>query len=331
MDSFNSDTSQASGSDSRNPPEVIAILIEAWKSIGYLQLLVIKRVGFMLVARAPFIIANILVAVLMGYYPSKFLALISLVIHILSGVLAAIILVPVNIASVRNAINLPLDMESIKQECSSRQHELLILIVICITFINLAVILLKALMAPHFIVILFLALIYVGMALCLTSIYMLTFPMIVIQKVDYLTALTNTYEKIKYYWRDIFACFGVIYGMGTLLVALAFMMAYKSAASDSFVLLMVAEVIIFAPLLWLIPWLYATGGILFRELNGLKVSTKPREKSKENTIGTVLTILAYMTVFCGVMSYPYYTKIHSVTRNIFEFDPDTTQVYMSNL
>ena len=261
-------------------PKLTQVIVEAWQLTYGIKWLILKRaleilfLLFLLITAGfvkPAVINNMIVITLnfsSETQPShkffvKFI-----------GILVAIRLwVPLFIVGVHRAIKLPIKLELIKLECKQVEINLFKLTFIYAFILDLASYYVVFLSGDLLFWAICRVLCQIIIIISLAPISLFAFPLVIIQKAAVIPALISSYKKMFAHLSLVIGSCLFLY-IPTAIVTGVILIYGLYNAKASHYLLFVTELIIS---ICLLPMIVTMGGILFRDLYGLKKNTNPQQ------------------------------------------------------
>lgn len=262
------DNSPSPSVSAGRPPSVTAMIAEAWRLTYGLKGLVLLRLMWIILVIVGVniffgVIAWIILALVgipnfflgvmatISYFRSDPASLAIMVILLYTyvfiiNVITIYMAVPLIILGVRKAVNLSINMQLIKDQCSAVKNDLLIAIsayVVVSTILSVILEVFDKLSGIGAISLL----IYIALSFLYLSVFVFAIPLIVIRKMGYADALQEGMNKLKHDWLVVFIC----------------MFLYSIIA-------LLGITVIFIP--WIITLYFTVIGVLFRDLYKLKIA-----------------------------------------------------------
>ena len=249
--------------------QIKAIFVAAWRLTSGLKWPVLKRVLWVFLSVTILLwLQLIITAYIQRHFSWPYFSYqtLNVVIKIMVSILVMKLWVPVLMIGVRKAIGLPVDLKLIKFECANVKYSLLNLIIIYALIVNVFSFVLEFLPSYGLYWAGGRVMWYVIVSALLIPINFFAFPLLVIQKLTVYSALKSAYKKALTNWIVVAgSCITLSILIWSLIGVLLWLGLYYRAVTV-YLLPPVLLILLF----WLIPMLSTLGGVLFRELYGLK-------------------------------------------------------------
>lgn len=245
---------------------IMDMLSESWRLVSGLKWLIFKRYMLtMLLVLVTVAISLLLFGaqVMTGFTGAK--AIFSLLLFF-EGIIGAYIWVPAIILGVRKAINMSLDINQVKAECKSVQSGLLNIIVMYSAMATIIDLLVSLTPGHDMIVLLFHVSLYCVLFLFSLPLFIFALPLIIIRKTNVSAGLESAYRNMILYWKEIIGSYFILLAI-PYFVNMIGMIFLRQVHVGLFALI---ALMLIVGMIWLLPMTFTLGGVLFREVYGLK-------------------------------------------------------------